>query len=84
MLIFGGLKWGDEVFIDGGRVVLRIVEVRRNRISLGFQADPSIRIDRKKLHSQRETVKCSNCPEPSTRPDGLCSVCGVEADGIKF
>lgn len=37
---------GEIVLIDGGRIRLRIIEIRGSRVRLHFQGDAEIKIDR--------------------------------------
>lgn len=46
-------KIGEKVIIAEGEIVIQVVEVRGDRVKLGFEADPSIPIDREEIHKQK-------------------------------
>jgi len=48
MLVLGRLK-GERVIVDGGRLVIEVVEVRGDRVRLGFIADQDVVIDREEV-----------------------------------
>lgn len=51
MLVLSRLV-GQEVVIDGGRIVVKVVEVAGGRVRLGFTAAPDVRIDRREVHER--------------------------------
>lgn len=51
MLILGR-KLDETIMIDGGRIVVRVVEIRGDRVRLGFTADESITIHREEIQAK--------------------------------
>jgi carbon storage regulator CsrA len=47
------LHHNEEVYIDGGRIRVALLEVRAGQARLGFEAPKDMRIDRKKIHDIR-------------------------------
>lgn len=45
---------GERVVIDGGRVVVCVNRIESGAVSLAFEAEPTIRIDRQEIHQIRE------------------------------
>jgi carbon storage regulator len=52
-------KQDETIVIDNGRIVITVVELRGDKVRLGFQADKSISIHRSEVHDaiQREYVQ---------------------------
>jgi carbon storage regulator len=55
---------GEAVAIDGGRIVVTVNEIRDGRVRLGFDADPSITIDRMEIHKVKQRDKLEGRPWP--------------------
>ncbi len=55
---------GEAVAIDGGRIIVTINEIRDGRVRLGFEADPSIVIDRMEIHQSKQRDKQEGRPWP--------------------
>ena len=79
---------GERIIIDGGRIVLTVVEFRstdsgRPKVRLGFEADPSITIDRGEVHAavqragQRRTKERSEDREAGSDLDGAAGSAGA-------
>ena len=44
----------ERILIDGGRIVVEVVEVRRDgRVKLGVTAPPDVAVDREEVHRRR-------------------------------
>lgn len=44
---------GEEIVIDG-RIRLTVVSVKGDRIRIGFEAPPSVVVDRQEIHERRQ------------------------------
>jgi carbon storage regulator CsrA len=53
MLVLSG-KDKDSFVIDGGRIVVTVVNAGNGQVRLGFDADKSIPIDRKCVHERKQ------------------------------
>jgi carbon storage regulator len=62
-------KLGEKVVIGGG-ITLTVVEVRRDRVRLGFDAPEQVRILRAELARRQEGPDAppSGCEEEAVRP----------------
>lgn len=47
---------GKEIYIDGGRIRIKLIRVQGTKVSLGFDAEAEIVIDRKEIHERRHGV----------------------------
>lgn len=57
MLIIGREE-GERIFIDGGRIVVTLIEVKdRKRARIGVQCDRDIVVDREEIHWRRQEDK---------------------------
>ncbi len=45
---------GERIVIDGGTIVLEVVEIRRGKVKLGFTAATSVTIDREEIHEKKK------------------------------
>ena len=50
-------KRNEAIVIDGGRVLIHVVEIRGNKVRLGITAPKEIRIDRLEIHEAIEAEK---------------------------
>ncbi len=46
-------KKDEEVYIDGGRVVVSIIEIRGDRVRLGFTMPSDVVVDRREVHERK-------------------------------
>lgn len=46
-------KVGEDVFIDGGRIVVRVSRILGGRVVLAFDAQDDVVIDRREVHEKR-------------------------------
>lgn len=52
MLVLG--RYLDQrIVIDGGRIILTVVDIQQEKVRLGFEADPGIVIDREEIHEAK-------------------------------
>jgi carbon storage regulator len=63
-------KAGEDLIIDG-QIVVRVVHVRGNRVRLGIQAPPDVRIRRSDSTSSAETPDPK--PQPPLCPSSRCA-----------
>ena len=55
MLVLSLRPGRDEIKIEGGRIVVKLLEVKRNRVTLGFKAERDIPIERVDLLKENQT-----------------------------
>ncbi len=60
---------GEAVAIDNGRIIVIINEIRNGIVRLGFEADPSIVIDRIEIHKLKQREQQDGRPWPRTGGD---------------
>jgi carbon storage regulator CsrA len=48
---------GERILVDGGRVVIQLLETHGHRAKIGVQASPEIRVDREEVAALRERNK---------------------------
>jgi carbon storage regulator len=47
-------KEGEEIYIDGGHIVITVVQVERGRVRLAITAPPSVQIDRREVYESKQ------------------------------
>lgn len=47
-------KKAESVVLDGGRIVVTVVEVDRGKVRLGFTCDRSVPVDREEVHRAKQ------------------------------
>jgi carbon storage regulator len=67
---------GEQLVIDGN-IVVTIVAIEGNKIRLGVQAPPAIRVDRQEVHARRLADEC--VPAGSKAKRQLATVSANEA-----
>ncbi len=55
---------GESIIIDNGRIKVTVNEYRDGLVRLGFEADPSIVIDRLEVHEAKQRDKQEGRPWP--------------------
>lgn len=53
-------KENEEVYIDGGRIIVTVVHTARGAVKLGFQTPPGMTVDRKEVHLYRVRERCAS------------------------
>lgn len=55
---------GNKVYINGGEIVVTLLETRDNKVRIGFEADQSISIHREKIHNMIEERRHADDQKP--------------------
>ncbi len=52
MLVLSRLP-GEKLVIDGGRIIVTVVQIDRNKVKIGVEAPKDVTVDREEVHRER-------------------------------
>ncbi|MDR3582537.1 MAG: carbon storage regulator [Candidatus Pacebacteria bacterium] len=47
----------EAIVIDGGRIIVTVVEIKKGVVRLGVQADRAVVVDREELHEAKKAAR---------------------------
>jgi len=46
-------KPGEDIYIDGGRILVRVISIEGKQVKLGIRAPRDVCVDREKVHKRK-------------------------------
>lgn len=47
----------ERIFLNGGEIIIHVVDIRGDKVRLGIEAPKAVRIDREEVHEAKERSK---------------------------